>query len=342
MRIADFGLSRTHSERAVGGGDPALTQYVATRWYRAPEVLLCCRQYSYPVDLWAVGSILAEMLARRPLFCGSNHLDQLRLIFSVIGSPTEEEMEVCQRRSPRCRAPLTHRAHTCPQFVEDRRARAFLRRLPSLPRRPASSFLPHAPPEVRGRAHSLIPQARFLAAHTPGPSPPRRATWSTRCWFCARTDGRRAHRPWRTPSSPRFTTQRMSPRRRLPAWSRARARCGRRLRSRVSVGRAGALRLLLSFNRILTPHPLFVRGNPDGCSQSLRGNSGPSPGDAPSPAGGDPRRAQRRPWPPERGAVECCSSPAHSPIRAHLSNCRCDPRCRCRRRGHECTCGGEQ
>ncbi|OQR91469.1 mitogen-activated protein kinase, partial [Achlya hypogyna] len=69
--------------------DMALTEYVVTRWYRAPEVLLTSA-YDKPMDVWAIGCILAEMIGRRPLFPGSDFLHQLKIILEVVGTPTDE------------------------------------------------------------------------------------------------------------------------------------------------------------------------------------------------------------------------------------------------------------
>ena len=67
-----------------------LTEYVSTRWYRAPEVLLCFQGgYGPSIDMWAVGCVLAEMLTGRPLFPGRDYLDQLYRISAVLGSPPE-------------------------------------------------------------------------------------------------------------------------------------------------------------------------------------------------------------------------------------------------------------
>ena len=60
----------------------ALTDYVATRWYRAPEILLGCKRYTKGVDLWSLGCILGEMLIGKPLFPGSSTIDQIEKIFS--------------------------------------------------------------------------------------------------------------------------------------------------------------------------------------------------------------------------------------------------------------------
>jgi len=63
---------------------------VVTRWYRAPEILLKCSNYTKAVDVWSVGCIFAEMLGRSVLFQGRNYVDQLKTIISVLGKPTDE------------------------------------------------------------------------------------------------------------------------------------------------------------------------------------------------------------------------------------------------------------
>ncbi|KAI8866810.1 kinase-like protein, partial [Ramicandelaber brevisporus] len=82
VKIADMGLVRpVHSKRP-------LTAYVSTRWYRAPELMLQIDIYGCPVDIWAIGTIAAELLSLQPLFPGSSQIDQLQRIFRVLGSPT--------------------------------------------------------------------------------------------------------------------------------------------------------------------------------------------------------------------------------------------------------------
>ena len=67
-QICDFGLARVDDPRF---GDRAhLSDYIATRWYRAPEVILSKSRYTKAVDLWSVGCILAELIGRKPLFAG--------------------------------------------------------------------------------------------------------------------------------------------------------------------------------------------------------------------------------------------------------------------------------
>lgn len=84
VRIADFGQAR--SVRSP----PPFTDYVGTRWYRAPECLLRDRAYSSPVDVWAAGLVLAELLRGSPVFCGTSSLDQLYKIFQVLGQPDHD------------------------------------------------------------------------------------------------------------------------------------------------------------------------------------------------------------------------------------------------------------
>lgn len=84
VKIADLGLAREISS------SPPYTDYVSTRWYRAPEVLLRSSFYNSPVDIFAVGCILAEMYTLHPLFPGSSEIDQIHRIFHVTGGPTED------------------------------------------------------------------------------------------------------------------------------------------------------------------------------------------------------------------------------------------------------------
>lgn len=88
LKITDFGLAR-----GVYKEEKDLTEYVVTRWYRAPEVMCSARQYDEKVDVWSVGCIFAELLIRKPLFPGGNHIDQLKLIFSLIGTPAPDSLD---------------------------------------------------------------------------------------------------------------------------------------------------------------------------------------------------------------------------------------------------------
>jgi len=82
LKMADFGLAREIRSK------PPYTDYVSTRWYRAPEVLLRAPQYTAPIDVWAIGTIMAEMFTLRPLFPGTSEADEIYKICSVLGTPT--------------------------------------------------------------------------------------------------------------------------------------------------------------------------------------------------------------------------------------------------------------
>lgn len=86
LKICDFGLARGLSETND------LTEYVVTRWYRAPEVM-CATEYDKQIDVWSTGCILAEMIAKKPLFPGSDYISQLELILHILGTPSDEDMK---------------------------------------------------------------------------------------------------------------------------------------------------------------------------------------------------------------------------------------------------------
>ena len=83
VKIADFGLAREIDSI------PPLTDYVSTRWYRAPEILLRSTNYNAPIDIFALGAIMAELYTMRPLFPGSSETDQIYKICQILGTPTK-------------------------------------------------------------------------------------------------------------------------------------------------------------------------------------------------------------------------------------------------------------
>lgn len=107
LKIADFGLSRTTTESLN-----FMTEYVVTRWYRAPELLLSCETYNESIDVWSVGCILGEMLLRKPLLPGKDYIDQLKLIIKTLGTPSDDELG----------------------FVSAPKARAYIKALPASPK----------------------------------------------------------------------------------------------------------------------------------------------------------------------------------------------------------------
>ena len=119
LKICDFGLAR-----GVDVENPDLTEYVVTRWYRAPEIMLSTTEYTKAIDVWAVGCILAELLGTKPLFPGDDYIHQLRLIVDILGSPTEEDME----------------------FIRSDRARTFMKKQSGKPTVSFSKLFPLASP----------------------------------------------------------------------------------------------------------------------------------------------------------------------------------------------------
>ena len=84
LKICDFGLARGLE------WNQELTEYVVTRWYRAPEIMCSLQDYNEKIDIWSVGTILAEMIRRKPLFAGDHYIHQLNLIFDLIGTPRNQ------------------------------------------------------------------------------------------------------------------------------------------------------------------------------------------------------------------------------------------------------------
>lgn len=90
LALCDFGLARYVGMEE--GSQQGMTEYVVTRWYRAPELVLT-HSYTSAVDLWAVGCILAELLGGKVLFPGRDFKHQVETICAVIGKPKEEDLE---------------------------------------------------------------------------------------------------------------------------------------------------------------------------------------------------------------------------------------------------------
>lgn len=120
LKICDFGLARTNSEKEY------MTEYVVTRWYRAPELLLSCADYTAAIDVWSVGCIFAELLGRKPLFPGKDYVHQLNLITRVLGSPTEEDLE----------------------FIDSEKAKRYMRSLPQCQRVVLQRYYPQSNPQA--------------------------------------------------------------------------------------------------------------------------------------------------------------------------------------------------
>lgn len=141
LKICDFGLSRGVEDEQKGD----LTEYVVTRWYRAPEIMLACQEYTKAIDVWSVGCIFAELLARQPLFPGEDYIAQLRLICDKLGRPSEEDLN----------------------FVTSERARRFILSLPCNPPVPIATVFPN----FKGETEALDLLVKMLTFH-----PERRIT----------------------------------------------------------------------------------------------------------------------------------------------------------------------
>ncbi|NWV31882.1 MK15 kinase, partial [Grantiella picta] len=96
VKLCDFGLARSLCQLSEDHSSPALTEYVATRWYRAPEILLASRSYTKGVDMWSIGCILGEMLLGKPLFPGTSTMNQIEQILRVIPAPSPEDISALQ------------------------------------------------------------------------------------------------------------------------------------------------------------------------------------------------------------------------------------------------------
>ena len=88
LKLCDFGFARPLRAKAGRAASP-LTDYVATRWYRAPELLLGSTSYGFEVDAWAIGCIMGELIDGQPLFPGESDVDQLYVIQKAMGGLTK-------------------------------------------------------------------------------------------------------------------------------------------------------------------------------------------------------------------------------------------------------------
>lgn len=91
-KVADLGLARSIN-CPKETNEQVLTEYVATRWYRAPEILLGSNRYSKAVDMWSVGCIIGELLNGKPLFPGNSTLNQIERILELIGRPSQKVIQ---------------------------------------------------------------------------------------------------------------------------------------------------------------------------------------------------------------------------------------------------------
>jgi len=138
LKICDFGLARGIGEKEKEtegqGGTMLLTEYVVTRWYRAPEIMLACHEYSKPIDMWSVGCIFAELIQRKPYFPGEDYIDQLTIICDKLGKLPEQDLD----------------------FVTSEKAKRFMRKLPNKTPTPLKSQFPNAPSDALDLMRRLL------------------------------------------------------------------------------------------------------------------------------------------------------------------------------------------
>lgn len=89
VKLCDFGLARGAELK----NNPCMTEYVVTRWYRAPEILLAAESYDFAIDVWSVGCIMAELFLKKPLFPGQDYVDMVDMICKFSGRPSESDMD---------------------------------------------------------------------------------------------------------------------------------------------------------------------------------------------------------------------------------------------------------
>ncbi|GMI92074.1 hypothetical protein like AT1G07880 [Hibiscus trionum] len=128
LKICDFGLARTTSETDF------MTEYVVTRWYRAPELLLNCSEYTAAIDIWSVGCILMEIIRREPLFAGKDYVQQLGLITQLLGSPEDSDLG----------------------FLRSDNARKYVKQLPLFPKQPFAEKFPDVSPVAIDLAEKML------------------------------------------------------------------------------------------------------------------------------------------------------------------------------------------
>merc|ERR1712010_360664 len=137
MKVCDFGLARSIASLenpASAGPAPVLTDYVATRWYRAPEILLGSTKYTKGVDLWSYGCILGELLAHKPLFPGSSTMNQLERIIEITGRPSAADIDA----------------------IKSPFAATMLESIPPTGTKPLHELFPHASPEALDLLRRLL------------------------------------------------------------------------------------------------------------------------------------------------------------------------------------------
>ena len=93
IKLVDFGSCKRMFSK------PPFTEYISTRWYRAPECILTDGYYNYKIDIWGLGCVFFELLTLRPLFPGDDEIDEINKINAILGSPSQELFEKFKKNS---------------------------------------------------------------------------------------------------------------------------------------------------------------------------------------------------------------------------------------------------
>ncbi|XP_067554578.1 mitogen-activated protein kinase 11 isoform X1 [Pseudorca crassidens] len=171
LRILDFGLARQADEEMTG--------YVATRWYRAPEIMLNWMHYNQTVDIWSVGCIMAELLQGKALFPGNDYIDQLKRIMEVVGTPSPEVLAK----------------------ISSEHARTYIQSLPHMPQKDLRSIFRGANPlavDLLGRMLVLDSDQRSSPTRKSSASSPQSHRSRLAAWTLS-SEGNAARQPHSDP-----------------------------------------------------------------------------------------------------------------------------------------------
>ncbi|KAL3154564.1 hypothetical protein ABBQ32_014021 [Trebouxia sp. C0010 RCD-2024] len=120
VKLADFGLARSVAQlRTELSPGCILTDYVATRWYRAPEILLGSAKYTTGVDMWSSGCILGELLGGKPMFPGASTMNQLDKVVEVTGVPSSDDIEAVHSQYAKTMMETMMQPHSNPNKLRD-------------------------------------------------------------------------------------------------------------------------------------------------------------------------------------------------------------------------------